>query len=112
MNVDNLHDTYIRDESRSVRSVALKHKSMLRHGGRCDGDNARVLGHMSLLFISVTYGDERPHQHLLKNASDRSRQSRGRSHSFPVKEEAVSSMRLDGSEHRHLCAADVSLTES
>ena len=111
MNVDNLHDTYIRDESRSVRSVALKHKSMLRHGGRCYGDNARVLGHICR-YSFVTHGDERPHQHLLKNASDRSRQSRGRSHSFPVKEEAVSSMRFDGSERRHLCAADVSLTES
>ena len=53
MNVDNLHDTYIRDESRSVRSVALKHKSMLRHGGRCYGDNARVLGHV-VIYLSHT----------------------------------------------------------
>jgi len=110
MNVDNLHDTYIRDESRSVRSVALKHKSMLRHGGRCDGDNARVLGHV-VIHLFVTHGITHIHM-MLKNASDRSRQSRGRSHSFPVKEEAVSSMRFDGSERRHLCAADVSLTES
>ena len=112
MNVDNLHDTYIRDESRSVRSVALKHKSMLRHGGRCDGDNARVLGHVVIIHLTHTEMRDHIHQHLLKNASDRSRQSRGRSHSFPVQEEAVSSMRFDGSERRHLCAADVSLTES
>ena len=61
MNVDNLHDTYIRDESRSVRSVALKHKSMLRHGGRCDGDNARVLGHV-VIHLFVTHGITHIHE--------------------------------------------------
>ena len=57
--VPSVLDTYIRDESRSVRSVALKHKSMLRHGGRCDGDNARVLGHV--VIIHLTHTEMRDH---------------------------------------------------